>query len=57
MNKKFKVGEEVVCTWGTNKGKEFKISLLLKDGSYSCRSLDDSDEKYYRYDDNSLRGK
>jgi hypothetical protein len=53
MNKNFKVGQKVICTFGSNKGKEFIIEAILKD-SYSC-SLVDGDGKYYEYNDNTLK--
>lgn len=58
LNVKFKKDQRVVCTWGSNKGKEFIIEVVLKDG-YSC-SMVGGDEvkyehkKYYAYDDNKL---
>lgn len=52
LNKNFKVGDHVICTFGTNKGKELIIELVLKDG-YSCRPVV-RDGKYYFYDDNTL---
>jgi len=48
------IGDTVVCTLGINKGKEFIVETILKNGFYSCRLKDKSDEKYYQYDSNNL---
>lgn len=53
MNKKFKVNQDVVCTWGSNKGKEFTIVRVLNNG-YSCKLKEFNDGKNYGYDDNTL---
>lgn len=50
LNKNFKVGQEVVCTQGHNKGEKFVIVLVLADG-YSCKKVGTEDGKYYHYDD------
>ena len=55
MNKNFKLGQTVVCTFGSNKGKEFIITAILKD-TYSCKLVDD-DGKYYEYNDRTLEEK
>lgn len=53
QNVLFNVGDKVVCTWGTNKGKVFIIELIMKE-SYSCSLADKSDNKYYEYTDSTL---
>ena len=53
LNVKFKVGQKVVCTWGTNKGKEFIIEVVLAK-AYSCSLVGGDNSKYYEYDDNTL---
>lgn len=56
MNKNFKLNEIVICDFGINKGREFEIKAILKD-SYSLQATDGKDNKYYGYDDRTLRKK
>lgn len=53
MNKNFTEGQSVICTLGSNKGKRFKIALVLKSG-YSCKLEGTTEDRYYRYTDNTL---
>ncbi|MCM3387289.1 hypothetical protein M3649_03970 [Ureibacillus chungkukjangi] len=53
MNRKFKLDQKVVCTFGSNKGKEFIVKLIVSDG-YSCQLANENDGKYYRYTDSTL---
>lgn len=52
---KFKVGQEIECVLGYNKGKRFIIVKILKGGMYSMKSTDKNDEKYYGYSDEWLK--
>jgi hypothetical protein len=56
MNKKFLIGQRVVCTFGINRDREFVVEAILNN-SYSCSSVDINDEKYYEYNDDSLKVK
>ncbi len=56
MNNKFKINDNVICTFGSNKGKVFKVVEVLKD-SYSCILEGSKDNKYYSYNDNTLISK
>lgn len=53
MNKNFAEGQSVICTLGSNKGKRFKIALVLKNG-YSCKLEGTTEDRYYRHTDNTL---
>ena len=52
MNKQFKVGERVICTWGSNKGLEFVIKKP-HDDCYICKRPK-GDGTLYKYDDDKL---
>lgn len=47
----FKIGDTIECTFGTLKGKVFVVVAKLKNDFYSCKLKDNSDNKYYQFDD------
>lgn len=44
-----KIGDIVICTWGSNKGKEFIVKKFLDNGNFSCILKDGSNNKHYEY--------
>lgn len=55
MIEKFKSGDKVVCTWGSDKGVEFIVVKVLQD-QYSCKRVDKLNDRYYGFKDRHLRG-
>jgi hypothetical protein len=53
LNTKFKIGQKVICTLGSNRGKEFTIVVIFKYG-YSCLLSNENDGKYYFFTDDTL---
>lgn len=49
-----KVGDNVICTWGSMKGREFVVKAVLNNGDYSCKIADGSNDKYYQYSNSTL---
>lgn len=52
---KFKAGDKVVCTWGTNKGKAFTIRKRLSHDGYSCTVTGEADGRYYYMNDRTVK--
>lgn len=50
LNVMYKLGDRVVCSFGSRKGLELVIELVL-DNSYSCKC---DEGKYYSYNDATL---
>jgi len=53
MNKNFAVDEKAVCSFGSYKGQEFIVKVVLENG-YSCKLADGSTDRYYFYNDATL---
>lgn len=50
-----KIGDTIVSTFGSTKGIEFIVKAILNGGFYSCQRKDGENERYYQFNDNTVK--